>query len=190
MRLLSGLALAGLLAACGVSTAPSTSAEATSSAAAPAASAKPVSISASAAAKPAASQPAAQTVQAFFTQDGKLVAETGQASGPTPARAALTLLLAGPKAAGHITEIPKGTELQTVAIQNDVASVSLSEPFFAQGGASGTQLRLAQVVYTVTQFPDATSVQLLRDGQTVGLIGEGFPLNRPLTRQQFASLAP
>lgn len=183
--------MAVLLASCGgtapsPSPSPSQPAPARSSPAVslpPPASAKPPSAAASAQAKP-------QTVRLFFTANGKLTTETAQVSGTTPAQAALTLLLKGPKTSGHITEIPKGTELQSVSIQNKVATVSFNPAFFTEGGASGTQLRLAQVVFTVTQFPEATSVQLVRDGQTVGLIGEGFPLNRPLTRGDFASVNP
>jgi spore germination protein GerM len=124
----------------------------------------------------------------FFTAAGKLAPEAAQVSGDTPASAALGLLLQGPKTAGHLTEIPKGTQLQKIAITEHTAAVSFDPVFFSPGGASGVQLRLGQVVYTLTQFPEVTSVQFLRDGQTVGLIGEGFPLNRPLTRDAFASL--
>jgi germination protein M len=129
-------------------------------------------------------------VQVFFTAGGKLAPESAQVSSDTPASAALGLLLEGPKAAGHFTDIPKGTQLQKVSIADHTAEASFDQAFFSSGGASGVTLRLGQVVYTLTQFPEVTSVQFLRDGQPAGVIGEGFPLNRPLTRDQFASVQP
>jgi hypothetical protein len=184
------LALAAILTACGGSVA------APSSPAPAAPSAAPSSAAPSRPAKPAATSPVAsatprpQAAQVFFTAGGKLAPEAAQVNGATPGRAALDLLLQGPKTAGHFSEIPKGTQLRSLSINDHAATVSFDDAFFAQGGASGVTLRLGQVVYTLTQFPQVTSVRFLRDGQPVSVIGEGFPLNRPLTREQFASVQP
>jgi len=100
------------------------------------------------------------------------------------------VLLDGPKQPQHLTEIPKSTQLQDVSVKDGLASVSFDSGFYAPSGASGVLLRLAQVVYTLTQFPGVSAVQFLQDGRPVGLIGEGFPLNRPLTRMEFAHVQP
>ncbi len=132
-----------------------------------------------------------KTIQAavlYFTAAGQLSVVPSQVSSAAPARQALEQLFNGPPDAGHSTEIPDAARLQDIVISARTARVSLNEPFFAPGGATGTLLRLAQVVYTVTQFPGVTDVIFLRDGGSVDLIGEGFPLNRPLTRQDFPSM--
>ncbi|MHB8618754.1 MAG: GerMN domain-containing protein, partial [Chloroflexota bacterium] len=65
-----------------------------------------------------------------------------------------------------------------------------NDVFFSPSGSTGMQIRLAQVVYTLTQFPGITSVQLLDQGKVKSATeGEGFPLNHPLTRQDFHGVA-
>lgn len=129
-----------------------------------------------------------RAAEIFFTAAGKLAPEKAQVEAAAPLGPALALLMEGPKEAAHFSEIPPSAKLQDVAVNGPVATLSFDDSFFAAGG-SGVQLRLAQVVYTATQFAPVTSVQFLRQGQAVDVIGEGFPLNRPLTREQFAQLA-
>ena len=124
-----------------------------------------------------------------FSAGGKLVAEAGQVSAQDPARGALDLLLKGPSQPNHYSEIPKSVRLETLAVKDGTAQVSFDSAFFAAGGSTGIQLRLAQVVFTLTQFPSVTAVQFLQDGQPATATGgEGFPLNRPLTRSSFRAL--
>ncbi|HEY8746197.1 MAG TPA: GerMN domain-containing protein [Chloroflexota bacterium] len=137
-----------------------------------------------------AASPATQPADLFFTSGGKLSAVPSRVSGTAPARQALEQLLKGPTDAQHVTEIPTSTHLQDVSIKNGTATVSFDDAFFAPDGATGTLLRLAQVVFTLTQFSGVTSVRFLQDGRGVDLIGEGFPLNRPLARQDFAHVQP
>jgi germination protein M len=75
------------------------------------------------------------------------------------AEAAMTALLGGPKGAeleaspAMYTSIPDGTRLLGITIKDGVATVNLSPEF--EGAAASFQggTALAQVVYTVTQFP-------------------------------------
>lgn len=132
--------------------------------------------------------PALRPAALYFTQHGKLATVPSEVSAATPARQAMEQLLKGPADSRHSTEIPAATHLQGLTIVSDTATVSFDDAFFTPGGATGTLLRLAQVVYTLTQFSGVTSVRFLRNEQAVDLIGEGFPLNRPLTRQDFPRL--
>ncbi len=98
-------------------------------------------------------------------------------------------LLAGPKVQTHFSDIPKDVKLLDLQSKGDVADASFSKEFFASGGSTGTQLRVAQVVFTLTQFPSVKSVQILQEGQILqALGGEGFPIGKPLTRQNFPAL--
>jgi len=108
--------------------------------------------------------------------------------------AALRQLLEGPsrgeRARGLGSEIPPGTVLRAVTIANGTATVDLGVAF-AQGGGSSTMLgRVWQVVYTATQFPDITAVQLLIGGRRVDALGGegvmvGAPLRRPASTPEF-----
>jgi len=131
-----------------------------------------------------------QSAELFFVASNKLAIERSPVSAAAPARQALEQLLHGPKDPQHFSEIPKTSQMEDLSTKDGVATVSFNQGFFTPNGATGTLLRLAQVVYTLTQFSGVASVQFLEDGRSVDLIGEGFPLNRPLTRQEFAHLQP
>ena len=132
---------------------------------------------------------APKTVQVFFTAGGKLAPEPAQVPDRDPVQGAADRLLQGPSQAGHYSDIPAGTQLERVGVQDGVAQVSFNAGFFSSAGATGMQLHLAQVVYTLTQFPSVTAVQFLQDGQPAGLAGDqGIALDRPLTRKSFSAL--
>jgi germination protein M len=112
-------------------------------------------------------------------------------------RAALTELLGGPTAAEEreldmTTAIPEGTTLRGVTISSDgTAMVDLSSAFESGGGSLSMMMRLAQVVYTVTQFPSVADVLLSIDGVPTTVFGsEGLVLDQPLTRADFEDLTP
>src|SRR3990170_252090 len=87
------------------------------------------------------------------------------------ARAALEQLLAGPTdaeaEAGLHSEIPEGTELLDLAIEDGIATVDLSGEYDDGGGSLAMFTRLAQVVYTLTQFPTVEGVTFELDGEPV-----------------------
>jgi hypothetical protein len=87
------------------------------------------------------------------------------------AAAALELLLAEAAA----TAIPPGTETLGADLDGNVATVDLSGEF----GLDGRRLRVAQVVYTVTQFENVRSVEVLVDGEPLA------DLPGPHTRADF-----
>ena len=126
-------------------------------------------------------------------RDGKL----GVARRQLPADAnivgnALEALLGGPSSAetgaGLSTAIPDLTRVRSTGLMGDVLVVNLSGSFSALGPQFSSELRVAQIVYTVSVFPVRVLFQI--DGQPARAIG-GFILpDRPVTRDDFASWAP
>ncbi|MDT8434308.1 MAG: GerMN domain-containing protein [Anaerosomatales bacterium] len=107
------------------------------------------------------------------------------------ARAALEELLAGPSdlddEAGLTTAIPEGTRLNDVSVADGVATVDLSPEFESGGGSLSMQLRVSQVVFTLTSFPTVDAVAFMIDGQPVEAIGgEGVMVDPPVSRAVFA----
>lgn len=112
------------------------------------------------------------------------------------ANAAMTALLAGPakaESANHAitTAIPDGTTVNGVSIKNGIATVDLSTAFGSEGGAASMRYRLAQVVYTLTQFSNVRSVLFEVDGQAVTAFGsEGIALDGPSKRADWTTELP
>ncbi len=109
----------------------------------------------------------------------------------TVADAAMEALLGGPTdeeaEVGLATEIPAGTRLLGVDIADGVATVDLSGDFEAGGGSLSMQLRVAQVVFTLTQFETVDEVAFMLDGAGVEAIGgEGIMVAPPVDRLSFA----
>ena len=101
------------------------------------------------------------------------------------ATSALQELLAGPAPdeRGLLTLIPAGTRLLGVTVDGNVATVDLSGTFESGGGSASMFGRLAQLVYTTTQFPTVDAVRLRLDGQPVESIGgEGVIVGAGLGR--------
>lgn len=111
------------------------------------------------------------------------------------ATAALKSLLVGPttseRAAGLTSSVPKGTSLRGLSIAGGVATVNLSKTFESGGGTLSMTSRLAQVVFTLTQFPTVQRVVFQLDGRTVTEFGgEGVLLADADTRADFEDLMP
>lgn len=139
----------------------------------------------------------AVSVRVYFDLAEKMQPVDRYASAGSPAvlKAALTELLAGPdaaeSAAGLHTLIPKGTKLNGVSIAGTVATVDLSSQFASGGGSLSMTNRLAQVVYTATQFSGVSGVRFELDGKPVTVFGgEGIILDHPQTRADFEGATP
>ncbi len=105
-------------------------------------------------------------------------------------RAAIIQLLRGPSAeeriAGISTGIPNGTELLGLSIDNGTATVDLSGEYASGGGSATMFMRLAQVVYTLTQFPTVHGVLFELDGKPVTTFSsEGIVLEGAQTRKDY-----
>jgi hypothetical protein len=139
---------------------------------------------------------AVTTVSLYFLRSETLgVAHRALPATEAPATAAMEALLAGPdkreKAAGLGTAIPEGTILNGVTIEDGTARVDLSGAFASGGGSLSMQARVAQVVYTLTQFRTVRRVVFLVDGDPVeALGGEGLVLDEPQRRADWVGLLP
>jgi germination protein M len=146
---------------------------------------------------PPVSTPAEPTVvETWFTR-GETLWYSAQRTESTPGigAAAVRALLAGPsaplRAAGVGTVVPTGTQLLGLDVSDGIATVDLSSEFASGGGTLSEQMRLAQLVYTLTQFPTVKGVRLQLDGKDVKVFsGEGIVLPDPMRRSSYADLLP
>jgi germination protein M len=118
-------------------------------------------------------------------------------STPRIALATLRELVDGPSTddRDHVddisTAVPDDTLVLDVAIDDGLATVDLSREFESGGGSFSMTARLAQVVYTVTQFPTVDEVEFELDGQPVTVFsGEGIVLDEPVARDDYHDLLP
>ena len=136
------------------------------------------------------------TYQVWFTDaEGLFVTYRTGANLPRVGTAALEALLAGPDSFeedyGLRTAIPDGTQLLGLEIEDGIARADLSSEFESGGGSASMQARLAQVVFTLTQFPTVEGVVFSLDGEPIDVLGgEGVVIDHPLTRRDYADLLP
>jgi hypothetical protein len=114
---------------------------------------------------------------------------------PAIAGATLRALLAGPlqaeRDAGLVTAIPASVILLGLTIQGGSATVDLSTEFGGAGAQAELQARVAQVLYTLTQFSTVKRVDFMIDGASVAVPdGDGVSLSRPVSRDDYVSLLP
>jgi spore germination protein GerM len=140
--------------------------------------------------------PAKLSLQVWFTRDDGLVS-VQRTHDPTPlvATSAITSLLEGPTAServlGYASAVPPGTKLHGIAIHNGVATVDLTSEFQDGAGSRSMQMRLGQVVYTLTQFPTVQKVRFRLDGAPVNVFSsEGIVLDHPVGRSDYSDLLP
>jgi germination protein M len=143
-------------------------------------------------------EPAAGTtvLSVYFLRGEKLgVAHRRVPGTKAVGRAALEQLLEGPTPAesdaGLQSQIPAGTKLLGLSIEGGTATVDLSGGYASGGGSLTMFARLAQVVYTLTQFPTVDGVVFELDGvPTETFSSEGIVLDHPQTRADYEDLAP
>jgi hypothetical protein len=150
------------------------------------------------AAGPAAAAPGAgsrMTVQVWLERAAGKVWVTKRTVPRTQAVAAtaVRLLLAGPnpaeRAAGVRTAVPAGTRLRGISLAGGTATIDVSSAFAAPAPAAQIRTRLAQLVYTATQFATITRVRLEVEGAAVTSIA-GAPVPQPARRRNFLRRLP
>jgi hypothetical protein len=114
---------------------------------------------------------------------------------PRVATTAIQSLLAGPspgeQADGLTSSIPIDTKLLGITVADQIATVDLSSEYESGGGTLSMTARLAQVVFTLTQFPTVHDVRFELDGQPVQVFsGEGIVLDHPVGRADYDALLP
>ena len=189
--LVTAVSAAALLAACGGSgggSSPIPVATVTSTAA--------PSPSSSPATTPTAAPSATTTLSLYFLRGEALgVAERRVPQTTKPATAALEALLAGPtadeSAAGLTSAVPSGTRLLGLSIDGTTARVDLSAQFATGGGSLSMQARVAQIVYTLTQFRTIKTVAFMLEGRALDALGgEGLMLGEGQRRADWRGFEP
>jgi germination protein M len=138
--------------------------------------------------------PTGSTVVPYFIEGDQVAAgEPVETPERGVAAAALRALLDGPNgrelAAGLTTAVPPDTRLLDLTVADGLARVDLSGKFREGEGVTPARERLAQVVYTLTQFPTVKRVRVRIDGHTVTPLGD-VKLDRGLTRADFEDQTP
>lgn len=131
----------------------------------------------------------------FMGEDERLVPAGRVAQSPAVGADAMIALTGGPSdaeaAAGLTTLIPAGTAFRGLKIEKGVATVDLSPEFTGGGGTYSMTGRVAQVVYTLTQFDSVDGVLFLIAGEPLDVLGgEGVILEGPQTREDWPDFAP
>jgi hypothetical protein len=143
----------------------------------------------------APAQAAGTTRLGVYFERGGLLWQSSRMVRSTPAvaTAAVTRLLNGPnaaeRAAGVTTQIPAGTHLRGITIAGGTATVDVGRRFAAAGGRHSVRMRVAEVVFTATQFATVDRVRLEVAGRVVHAIA-GVPVPQPATRPSFYRLVP
>ena len=114
---------------------------------------------------------------------------------PSVARMATQLLLAGPtaeeKSAGFTSAIPADVQLRSLDLADGVLTVDLSKEFVANADAPTMRRRLAQLVFTLTQFESVVSVRVRIDGVPTTTFGtSGVTVDGTIDRTDFTAETP
>jgi hypothetical protein len=121
----------------------------------------------------ASTEPAASGIRAWWiTGDTLTPGIPWPGNGADPVRVALDLLFAGPtpgeQGFGAGTAIPPDATINSLEVGADgIATVDFNRKF----ETADTRPQTAQVVYTLTQFPQVGKVRFLIDGQPNGAAG-------------------
>ena len=132
-------------------------------------------------------EPTMVDVKVYYLRGERLAIAHRQVAAPTVLRGALSAVLAGPtpdeRAAGLSTEIPPGTTLRDVSLADGQAIIDLAGDYESGGGTLSMTARLAQVIFTATQFDNVDRVVFWLDGEPVQFFGgEGVTLDEPQAR--------
>ena len=112
-----------------------------------------------------------------------------------PVRNALDELLEGPdtteQEVGMVSSVPAGTQVLGISIDGDTATVDLSGEFDEPGGTLDEAMRLAQVVFTVTQFDGFERVKFNIDSEPQDpVLSHGVQVGDGLTRDDMFEVRP
>jgi hypothetical protein len=112
---------------------------------------------------------------------------------PAVAATAVRLLFTGPNAAetaaGVRTAVPAGSRLRGISLAHGRATIDVSRAFATPAAPAQIRTRLAELVYTATQFPTVKRVRLEIAGAPVTSIA-GTPVPQPAERRDFLRRLP
>jgi len=112
-----------------------------------------------------------------------LVPVTLEVSGKNPPLSALEKLVAGPpEESGLIPTVWEGTGINSLHIENGLATVDFNAEVLGYGGGSAAETLLVNsVLCTLTQFDEVQGVQFLIDGGKIEYFPEGTDASSPLS---------
>jgi hypothetical protein len=147
---------------------------------------------------PTTQPPAAATevfVDVYLIDGESAVPVTRTVEAPSVAANAIRSLIDGPtdidEGSGLSSAVPPDTLLLGLDIDDGLATVDLSREFEAGGGSFSMFARLAQVVYTLTQFPTVDRVAFRLDGEPVTTFsGEGIVFDGPVDNDDYLGFLP
>jgi len=102
---------------------------------------------------------------------------------------AIKELLKGPteeeKKNGFSTSLNENTRILNLSIEGDTVNLDFSKDVEEGGGTLLMETRIAQIVYTSTQFPGIERVRFLIEGKTINYFsGEGITIvEKPISRE-------
>ena len=140
--------------------------------------------------------PETTTTAVYFLRDGKIAPVRREIPvSQDPELATVSALLEGPTAdereGGLVTAIPATTAVESVSVEDGVATVDLSRDFDNGGGSASMLGRVAQVVATLTRFPTVKRVAFRLEGEAVKTIGgEGVVVDPPIGRLAIEDQTP
>jgi hypothetical protein len=132
-----------------------------------------------------------RTGTVYMVRKGRLIGVSRELpSAPTRPEALLAALFEGPPA-GSRSAIPSDARAIDVVATGNVATVDLSQEFKRGAAGRTLALRVAQIVYTLTEDTTIVSVLFNFEG-TLGPVisASGRILERPVGRKDYADFAP
>lgn len=136
------------------------------------------------------------TTSAFFVRGDGLIRVQRRVGSDLPSvEVAVRTLLDGPtsteRAGGIGSELASEVRLLEIHVEARTAFVDLSGEFQEPAPPERIALRVAQVVWTLTELPDIDAVRFSIDGEVVAVItADGTATDRPVTRADYAALSP
>jgi hypothetical protein len=137
------------------------------------------------------------TLSLYWIRDGEALGVSHRSFPKTESSetVALDALLSGPSqtevSAGLSSAVPKGTKLLGLSTKKGITTANFNSTFASGGGSFSVRARIAQVVFTLTQFTSVKTVLVELNGVKVNTFSsEGLILDQPLSRASQQDLLP
>ncbi len=154
----------------------------------------PVATTAPPVSKTTTTAPSEVSANLYFVRGTTLgVAARSVNASSDPRYTAMQALLGGPNPsevnAGLGTAIPAGTTMRGLEIRGGVATINLSPQFLTPGPLDSQSARLAQIVYTLTGYPNVNRVAIQVSKLPLTNYA-GLDLSSPVDRSQITAALP
>jgi spore germination protein GerM len=108
-----------------------------------------------------------------------------------PLSETIKALLAGPndteRKDGVSSLVPTDTRLLGARVEAGTAFLNFDEAFlFNKYGAEGYLAQLRQIIWTATEFPSVSNVQIMIAGKRRNFIGDNIRIDQPLDKNSFS----